>query len=403
MSNNISNHLENISVTYIPFFDKTENDIRIYYFIPKTTDEVDIREDGVYLNDILKYPLNIFVPLKVRINTGIVILNFIKEPFDYNSNTPIDNADVILEDYSFEISENKLVKHNFKESFFEFILREDNNLFLDFMHNNDDNTPTLFLKRFYDLSLLLERYPPMGAVPYITLIDKDKFLYTLWGDLKFDGGYYIKDNKVFDQNDDENTSFTRSIFGSKYPTPYSSLKSNINGHSFVFYLYPPTNYTFNENDCLTFVDDKLVPNDANSDLLIEYFDTVSMIKYSLKSNPDLAIYFKIGTVLDYVNQNFTNNSPNNSTDKIITDNKNDDFNFAGKFGNLNLDYNVFCTLYPGLYFKVKKVTILQNDYNNYTFTYVLQTFGKFLNGDFVPDKTLQNNIVFVPASTIYKG
>ncbi|WP_162270214.1 hypothetical protein, partial [Campylobacter fetus] len=182
MSNNISNHLENISVTYIPFFDKTENDIRIYYFIPKTTDEVNIREDGVYLNDILKYPLNIFVPLKVRINTGIVILNFIKEPFDYNSNTPIDNADVILEYYYFEISENKLVKHNFKESFFAFTLREDNNLFLDFMHNNDDNTPTLFLKRFYDLSLLLKQYPPMGAVPYITLIDKDKFLYTLWGD-----------------------------------------------------------------------------------------------------------------------------------------------------------------------------------------------------------------------------
>ncbi|CUU90510.1 Uncharacterised protein [Campylobacter hyointestinalis subsp. hyointestinalis] len=68
----------------------------------------------------------------------------------------------------------------------------------------------------------------------------------------------------------------------------------------------------------------------------------------------------------------------------------DDDDFSGKFGNLSKDEIVTCSLYPKDEFKVKKVTILQTDFNNYTFVYVLIS---------VKDV---NNIVYIPSSLVSK-
>lgn len=65
--------------------------------------------------------------------------------------------------------------------------------------------------------------------------------------------------------------------------------------------------------------------------------------------------------------------------------------FSGKFGNLSKDEIVTCSLYPKDEFKVKKVTILQTDFNNYTFVYVLIS---------VKDV---NNIVYIPSSLVSKN
>ncbi|RAZ50568.1 hypothetical protein [Campylobacter hyointestinalis] len=64
--------------------------------------------------------------------------------------------------------------------------------------------------------------------------------------------------------------------------------------------------------------------------------------------------------------------------------------FSGKFGNFSKDEIVTCSLYPKDEFKVKKVTILQTDFNNYTFVYVLIS---------VKDV---HNIVYIPSSLVSK-
>ncbi|EAJ1232667.1 hypothetical protein YY92_09040 [Campylobacter fetus] len=142
---------------------------------------------------------------------------------------------------------------------------------------------------------------------------------------------------------------------------------------------------------------------SNSDIQVDFFDSVNILKIFSKSDLTKAIYVKMEQVVEYINKEFPNLSPSESSDSDLENPEKDEFDFAGKVGNINLDENVLCTLYPGLYFKVKKVTILQTDYNYYTFTYVLQTFGKIVNSSYLPNKTLQKNIVFVPSSTVYKG
>lgn len=67
-----------------------------------------------------------------------------------------------------------------------------------------------------------------------------------------------------------------------------------------------------------------------------------------------------------------------------------DDDFSGRLGNFSKDEIVTCSLYPKDEFKVKKVTILQTDFNNYTFVYVLIS---------VKDV---NNIVYIPSSLVSK-
>lgn len=64
--------------------------------------------------------------------------------------------------------------------------------------------------------------------------------------------------------------------------------------------------------------------------------------------------------------------------------------FSGRLGNFSKDEIVTCSLYPKDEFKVKKVTILQTDFNNYTFVYVLIS---------VKDV---NNVVYIPSSLVSK-
>ncbi|ANE35653.1 hypothetical protein CIG11343_0592 [Campylobacter iguaniorum] len=97
----------------------------------------------------------------------------------------------------------------------------------------------------------------------------------------------------------------------------------------------------------------------------------------------------------------TDSTPTNST---LTDStptiQSDLIDFSGKFGNFEKNTLVTCTLYPNLYFKVKNVTILQTSFNLYTFSYCLQTMGKFANNEMIEDKTLQENLIFAPLNLI---
>uniref|UniRef100_UPI003AF8EB2E hypothetical protein n=1 Tax=Campylobacter hyointestinalis TaxID=198 RepID=UPI003AF8EB2E len=79
----------------------------------------------------------------------------------------------------------------------------------------------------------------------------------------------------------------------------------------------------------------------------------------------------------------------------------DEDDFSGRFGNFSKDEVVYCSLYLGYVFKVKKVTILQNNLNSYTFTYVLKICGKYNDSKeiiYLPE--LETNVIFVPSSFV---
>lgn len=79
----------------------------------------------------------------------------------------------------------------------------------------------------------------------------------------------------------------------------------------------------------------------------------------------------------------------------------DEDDFSGRFGNFSKDEVVYCSLYLGYVFKVKKVTILQNNLNSYTFTYVLKTCGKYNeNKEIIYLPELETNVIFVPSSFV---
>lgn len=374
-----------------------------YYFIP-VVENMEVRDDGIYEGDTLKYSLDMFVPLKVRINYSLLTFYLLKEPFDFDQNISIDNSNFILESDSFEICQNKLVRSNF-ESKASLSLTFEDDLLINF--NYKDGDTDLSLLRYYKISSLIKDFNPSGFYAYFRLFDSDKFVYTLWGNSIFYEGYYTKDNRVFKADGTEDLNETRNLFGSDTAVPIlSPVKVKINGNDFTFYLIPGFfgDEKFSSDDIFVINDGKLTEfKFSNSDIQVDFFDSVNILKIFSKSDLTKAIYVKMEQVVEYINKEFPNLSPSESSDSDLENPEKDEFDFAGKVGNINLDENVLCTLYPGLYFKVKKVTILQTDYNYYTFTYVLQTFGKIVNSSYLPNKTLQKNIVFVPSSTVYKG
>ncbi|CUU75185.1 hypothetical protein [Campylobacter hyointestinalis] len=158
-------------------------------------------------------------------------------------------------------------------------------------------------------------------------------------------------------------------------------------------------FTFNSNGVFTF------SYQTTDGITVNYF--VDLLKYFMLLKEAFPTEdFSFVDIGNETPSESTSNQEQNESNQEQNEPSNnlpisDDDDFSGRFGNFSKNEIVYCSLYLGYVFKVKKVTILQNNLNSYTFTYVLKTCGKYNeNKEIIYLPELETNVIFVPSSFV---
>lgn len=198
---------------------------------------------------------------------------------------------------------------------------------------------------------------------------------------------------------------------------YKCFSLKIKSLSIYIYFRPEENSVLNETDSVILKENEVVF--SNSGKISVAFNSNGVFTFSYQTTDgitvnhsvDLLEYFRLFK-RDFPTLDFSFVDIGNGTSSESTPNKeqnepsnnlpiSDEDDFSGRFGNFSKDEVVYCSLYLGYVFKVKKVTILQNNLNSYTFTYVLKTCGKYNDSKeiiYLPE--LETNVIFVPSSFV---
>lgn len=262
-------------------------------------------------------------------------------------------------------------------------LEETNKTFLDSSFSSAD--------RYYPLSLyntLEEKYSPS------CILIKDKDLLKSFG--------YIKDS-VF------NLSSIKGLY--EFISNFTSLPIISNGVKTKYFIQKDTPLCKVMESYESFELEITINSDysisTNNNQVIAFLDREkNLIKIQVGSSKFFVLDYSGFPLFNPVTSNpkEPDNSETSSDTKKEPGNNlpiSDDDDFSGRFGNFSKNEIVYCSLYLGYVFKVKKVTILQNNLNNYTFIYVLKFCGRYddkKNLTFIPE--LETNVVFVPSSFV---